>query len=168
MKIVEAAKRDLERYGHLVEEMDRTGHIDPAYRRPTVMQEARHLAEGQAESRTRVTCHLPVGNVGEERAFKKVIQYLRSLKDRHIGLSGYTFTDPSASQGFWWSQTEMEWIEDPIVLLMIDYKISLDNPKYSLADQIAELKQIIINSYKQYGSQQEEVWIVAQKLSRYA
>jgi DNA modification methylase len=57
VKIVEAAKCDPERYGKLVEEMDRTGRIDPTYRRLTIMQEAEWLAQEDTEGLgVRVIC----------------------------------------------------------------------------------------------------------------
>jgi hypothetical protein len=44
-----------------------------------------------------------------------VINYVRSQQKEHIGVTGYTFSDPTAFHGFWWSDHEEAWIEDQIV-----------------------------------------------------
>lgn len=41
---------------------------------------------GRAEDRTRVTCHLPLNNVAEEKAFKKVIGHLEAQRRKRIGV----------------------------------------------------------------------------------
>ena len=47
-------------------------------------------AAGEHEERTRVTCHLPINNTAEEKAFKKIVDYLDRLRRENIGVDGYT------------------------------------------------------------------------------
>lgn len=119
------------------------------------------------ENRTRATCHLPLRNEREEKAFKSVIAYLQKQRTKRIGVNGYTYSDPNAFFGFWWDSKKRRWIEDKIVLLMIDYKIPLSNPRETLAGKIAELKAQIRKAYERHGSPQDEEWVVTQRITRH-
>ena len=123
---------------------------------------------GQAEDRTRVTCHLPLNNAAEEKAFKKVISHLEAQRRKRIGVDGYTYSSPEAFYGRWWSSASKGWVGDKIVLLLVDYQIALTDQRVSLAETIAALRAIILDAYQTYGSPQEEVWVVAHHVTRQA
>ena len=126
------------------------------------------IASGEQEERTRVTCHLPVNNAAEEKAFKDIIAFLDRLRRQDIGVDGYTYSDPSAFSGRWTDQAPTgSWITDRISLLIIDFKIALTDPKTSLSEKVTELKTVIQQSYAKRGRPQDEVWVVAHKISRY-
>jgi hypothetical protein len=57
-------------------------------------------------------------------------------------------------------------MSDKIVLLIVDFKIDLADPKFSLTEEIARLKTVIHESYARYGRPQEEVWVVSHKITR--
>ena len=126
-------------------------------------------ATGEHEERTRVTCHLPINNAAEEKAFKDVIAYLEGLRRKKIGVDGYTYSDPSAFFGRWWSTPPLGsgWMSDKITLLIVDFKLALTNPTVSLSEQITELKDTIHRSYAKYGRLQEEVWVIAHRVTRH-
>jgi len=124
---------------------------------------------GEQEERTRVTCHLPINNAAEEKAFKEIITYLDRLRRQHIGVDGYTYSDPAAFFGRWWNvgAAQSGWVCDKITLLIVDFKIDLTNPQFSLSEKVAELKNTIHLSYAKYGRPQEEIWVVTHKVARY-
>ena len=125
-------------------------------------------AAGQQEDRTRVICHLPLNDIAEEKAFKVVIKYLDSQRRKRIGVDGYTYSGPDAFFGRWWSSERLDWIADHIVLLIVDYKIDLTDQRVSLSEKIAELKNVVHEAYGRYGRHQEEVWVVAHRVTRHA
>ncbi len=121
---------------------------------------------GLHEVRTRVMCHLPVNNSQEEKAFFKVLSYLRKLKDQGIAVSGWTTSTlrPAVFHGWWWSEEWEEWVRDDLVLCFVDYRLSLDDP--SVSERVQELKQTISKYYRLHRSPQEEVWVVAYQVMR--
>ena len=121
---------------------------------------------GLHEVRTRVMCHLPVNNSQEEKAFFKVLSYLRKLKDQGIGVSGWTTSTlrPAVFHGWWWSEQWEEWVRDDLVLCFVDYRLSLDDS--SLSERVQELKQTVSKCYRLHRSPQEEVWVVAYQVMR--
>jgi hypothetical protein len=123
-------------------------------------------ATGEHEERTRVICHLPLNSAAEEKAFKEVVAYVEAQREKKIGVEGYTYSDPKAFFGRWWS-VDNTWVSDKIVLLIIDYKIALTDPHASLSEMIRELKDTVHQSYAKYGRAQEEVWIVAFGVTRH-
>jgi hypothetical protein len=122
--------------------------------------------QGLHEVRTRVICHLPVNSGQEEKAFFKVLSYLRGLKDQGLGVSGWTTSTlrPAAFHGWWWSDDRQEWVRDDLVLCFVDYRMSFDDP--SLSERVAELKHTIRKWYRLHRSSQEEVWVVACQVIR--
>jgi hypothetical protein len=122
------------------------------------------------EERTRVTCHLPINNAAEEKAFKEIITHLDRLRRQKIGVDGYTYSDPSAFYGRWWNvgTPGIGWVSDRITLLMVDFKIDLTNTRISLAETVGDLKNTVHQAYAKYGRPQEEIWVVAHKVARYA
>jgi hypothetical protein len=126
-------------------------------------------ASGEHEERTRVICHLPINNAPEEKAFKDIINYLEGLRRKKIGVDGYTYSDPSAFFGRWWSTSPSGrgWMSDKITLLIIDFKIALTDPAVSLSEKITELKNTVQQSYAKYGRPQEEVWVIAHRVTRH-
>src|SRR5438128_10054084 len=125
-------------------------------------------ASGEHEERTRVTCHLPINNAAEEKAFKEIVQHVEGLRRKHIGVDGYTYSDPGAFFGRWYGGgSGRNWMSDKITLLIIDFKIALSDPAESLSEQITDLKNVIHRAYTKYGSPQEEVWVVAHRVTRF-
>ncbi len=122
--------------------------------------------QGLHEVRTRVICHLPVNSGQEEKAFFKVLSYLRGLKDQGLGVSGWTTSTlrPAAFHGWWWSDDRQEWVRDDLVLCFVDYRMPFDDP--TLSERVAELKQTIRKWYRLHRSSQEEVWVVAYQVIR--
>ena len=82
-------------------------------------------------------------------------------------MDGYTYSDPNAFFGRWWSAGQDNWMGDKIVLLIVDYQIELTRKKVSLSEKVAELKQKIHAAYRHYGREQEEVWVVAFRVTRH-
>lgn len=111
-------------------------------------------------------CHLPVNNGQEEKAFFRVLSYLRGLKDRGIGVSGWTTSSlrPAVFHGWWWSLEREEWVRDDLVLCFVDYHLAFDDR--SLSQRVEELKQTIRKWYRQHRSPQEELWVVAYQVIR--
>jgi hypothetical protein len=79
------------------------------------------LTTGQHEDRTRVICNLPVRDAREENAFNSIIGFLREQQKEGIGVSGYTFSARNTFYGYWWDQEHQCWVQDKIVLLIVDY-----------------------------------------------
>src|SRR5437016_9731286 len=98
------------------------------------------------EDRTRVVCHLPLNNAAEEKAFKDIIAFLEAQRKKRIGVEGYTYSDPNAFFGRWWTTSKTGWMSDKIVLLIADFKIALTDQHVSLSEKVAELKNIIYQS----------------------
>jgi hypothetical protein len=124
-------------------------------------------ATGEHEDRTRVICHLPLNDAEEERALKDIIAFLESQRKKKIGVEGYTYSDPSAFFGRWWSSSHTGWMSDSVVLLITDFKIALTDQHVSLGEKVAELKNTVHQSYEKYGRPQEEIWVVSFRVSRY-
>jgi len=122
--------------------------------------------QGLHEVRTRVICHLPVNTGQEEKAFFKVLSYLRGLKDQGLGVGGWTTSAlrPAAFHGWWWSEDRQEWVRDDLVLCFVDYRLAFDAPV--LSERVAELKRTIRKWYRLHRSSQEEVWVVAYQVIR--
>jgi hypothetical protein len=118
------------------------------------------------EVRTRVMCHLPVNNSREEKAFFRILSYLRKLKDQGIGVNGWTTSTvrPAVFHGWWWSEDRQEWILDDLVLCFIDYLMPLADS--ALSERVEDLKQTIRKCYRLHRSPQEEVWVVAYPVTR--
>ena len=115
-----------------------------------------------------MTCHLPINNAAEEKAFKAVANYLEGLRRKKIGVDGYTYSDPSVFFGRWWGATPSEngWMSDKITLLIVDFKVALTDST-ALSETITELKNVIQRSYVKYGRPQEEIWVIAHRITRY-
>ncbi|HVA48681.1 MAG TPA: hypothetical protein VNH11_20115 [Pirellulales bacterium] len=120
------------------------------------------------EPRTRVVFNLPVNDWGEEKAFYEVIGHLRGLKDRRSGVTGFTYSDPMPAvfTGFWWSDDQQIWMEDAIVIVMIDFSMPSPSARFSVSGEMTKLKRFISATYRRNGSRQEEVWIVAHRVTR--
>jgi len=88
-------------------------------------------------------------------------------REKKIGVEGYTYSDPNAFLGRWWSSSLPGWMSDKVVLLITDLKIALTDQHVSLGERIAELKNTIHQSYEKYGRPQEEIWIVSFRVSRH-
>ena len=122
---------------------------------------------GEHEARTRVTCNIPARNAAQEKAFKDIINHLQQQREQHIGVTGYTYSAPGTFYGFWWDEASAKWEPDYIILLMVDYQIPLEHPEHTLSEKVAELKTVIRDAFKKYGSEQTEVWVITHPVSRY-
>jgi hypothetical protein len=125
-------------------------------------------AAADHEDRTRVICHLPLNNAAEELALKDVIAHVEAQRRRRVGVDGYTYSDPTAFHGRWWQVEGRDWVGDQIVMLMVDYRISLTRKRVSLSGEIARLKKCIQDAYRKHGRPQEEIWVVAHRVTRHA
>jgi hypothetical protein len=121
---------------------------------------------GLHEDRVRVTCHLPLNNVREEKAVLRILRYLQRQRDRPIGVKGFSHSElrPAVFRGYWWSSRRQRWVEDKIVLLIVDYRLSFGAE--ALSHTVRDLKQNIRGCYQKCGSPQDEVWVVAQQVIR--
>jgi hypothetical protein len=121
---------------------------------------------GLYEDRTRVTCHLPLNNAKEEKAILRVLRYLKDQRNAAVGLKGFTHTEfrPSSFRGYWWNAKKRKWVEDKLVLCLIDYRIGFSDER--LSAKVEELKSAIRSAYRECGSPQEEIWVVAQQVIR--
>jgi hypothetical protein len=126
-------------------------------------------AQGEHEERTRVTCHLPINNAAEEKAFKAIVAHLDQLRRENIGVGGYTYSDPGVFFGRWWntSPTGSDWMSDKIALLVVDFRVALTDPTVSLSEKVTELKITIHQAYAKYSRPQEEVWVIAHRVTRF-
>lgn len=123
---------------------------------------------GFGDARTRVTVFLPVNDNSEEKAIRSVIDYLQQQRENRIPVTGFTRSQlPDAVfAGYWWSDTKSKWDEERVVSFTVDYGLLLDERQ--LARTLGRLRQVIERRYAQYGSVQEEIWIIAQRVVRYA
>ncbi len=121
---------------------------------------------GLHEERVRVTCHLPINTLSEETAVDGVLDYLKSLRAKPFGVKGFTRSQmrPATFIGYWWSSLKRRWVVDKLVVLTIDYK--LDFSDLLVSREIKSLKEEIRNCYRECGSPQEEVWVVAHQIYR--
>lgn len=111
-------------------------------------------------------CHLPLSSAAEDKAFNAVITYLQEQRKKHVGVTGYTYSQHGVFQGFWWSSKLQRWVDDSIVLLIVDYKVPQGNPENSLLEHFDKLKENIEEAYSRFGSPQEEVWVVTHWIDR--
>lgn len=120
------------------------------------------------EARTRVVFNLPVNSAGEEKALYEIIGYLQNQKDRQTGVTGFTYSDPipPVFTGYWWSDDEQVWMNDAIVMVLVDFKTPSGGATFSVAGEMTKLKRAISEAYRRNGSKQEEIWIVAHRVSR--
>jgi hypothetical protein len=123
------------------------------------------------EDRLRVICHLPVTHPGEEKALKAIMNYLRRQRTRRLGVNGFTLSKylPAAFKGYWYDETKPKgkrWVEEDVVLGIVDYKLPAPPQTVSLSGKIAELKMVIKESYDRYERPQDEVWVVAHPVIR--
>ena len=121
---------------------------------------------GLHEVRTRVTCNLPVNNWPEEQAFFAVLEYLKSLRNQAIGVSGFTHSmlRPAAYLGYWWPDDAQEPVRDRIVICTVDYRLEFSSQQ--LSQQVKSLKQSIRKWYRHFGSPQDEIWVIAHPVMR--
>jgi hypothetical protein len=121
---------------------------------------------GLYEERARVTCHLPLNNAREEKAVLRILRYLKEQRREPIGVKGFTHSEfrPSSFRGFWWDARRREWVEDKVVLCIVDYKLGFSDERLSV--KVEELKRTIREAYRKCGSPQDQVWVVAHPVIR--
>jgi hypothetical protein len=83
-------------------------------------------------------------------------------------VTGFTYSElmPAVFTGFWWSDAEQTWMDDGIVIMMVDFATPLGSTNWSVSGEMRKLKRFISAAYRRNGSQQEEVWIVAHCVTR--
>jgi hypothetical protein len=126
---------------------------------------------GLNEERVRVICHLPFNPQPKyDKAFRRVIKYIRSQRNAAIPITGYTHSDfrPCVFTGYWWGIPDAKrndrtardaWVGDHIVVLMIDLQTNLQDKR--LDRFVPRLKKEIKNIYGRYKCRQQEIWIIA-------
>lgn len=120
------------------------------------------------EKRTRVIFNLPFECRQEEKAINRIINYLQEQRIQRIGLEGFTYSllKNAVFRGCWWSAERQQWINDKIVIFIIDYNFGIEDPL--LIEHLRRLKEIISQAYRTYGRIQEEIWLVSHSILRYA
>lgn len=125
---------------------------------------------GLHEERVRVICHLPCGNDKEEHAFYDIIKYLQSQVDAEIPVTGYTHSAirPCPFFGYWFGKpprsprrAHRRWVEDKVVLMMIDYQLNFTDMRVSAL--VKALSEKLVVAYQENDCKQKEFWIVAQQ-----
>ncbi|HQU44462.1 MAG TPA: hypothetical protein PK867_16700 [Pirellulales bacterium] len=88
---------------------------------------------------------MPVNHAGELKALYDVVGYVQRMKDRRIGVTGFTFSEPlpAVFTGFWWSDEQHIWMEDAIVIMMIDFAAPSGSAKWSISGEMTKLKRFI-------------------------
>ena len=127
------------------------------------------VLQGLQEDRTRVTIFLPAQNMKHVRAIRKINVYLHSQrKSKSCQIKGFTTTVNQLTPyfGVWWSPKKKDWISEKVTLLTVDYAKRLDDK--NLENSMRRLKQAILDSYKHFGDEQEEIWMVASSVVRFA
>jgi hypothetical protein len=127
----------------------------------------RNKGSASIEERTRVICHLPLNNLSEEKAVLQVLGYLKEQRKDEIGVKGFTHTEfrPSSFRGYWWNGKRQKWVEDNLVLCIIDYKLGFSDAR--LSSTVQQLKDTVRTAYRESGSPQDEVWVVAEQVLRH-
>ncbi|HVA49320.1 MAG TPA: hypothetical protein VNH11_23345 [Pirellulales bacterium] len=102
------------------------------------------------------------------KAVYEVIAYVQQLNNRRLGVTGFTFSElmPAVLTGFWWSDDHGVWMEDDIVIVMVDFARPSAGAKWSVSGEMTKLKRFISSTCRRNGSRQEEVWIVAHRVTR--
>ena len=118
---------------------------------------------GLLERRTRVTTFLPTEKPNDTRAVLEVLRFLRNR--RTSGIGGFTTSlirDPSFT-GWWWD--EGNWVYESVVFMVIDYDLSSDDEK--LEKNLGDLHRAIHHAYEKYDRPQQEIWMIAERATRY-
>jgi hypothetical protein len=118
------------------------------------------------EDRLRVVLHLPLKDDEQERAVMEVTKYIQQrCQDESSGVEGYTASQlwPPIFSGYWWDKGQS--FDDRIVIYLLDFKIS---PGVAPSQEIRKLKEEIADLYKRLSVREEEVWVVAHQVIRYA
>jgi hypothetical protein len=122
------------------------------------------------EERTRVVLYLPNNNKAENRAVAKTIRYIQGLRKVKLGqgkVVGFTQSRfPQPFMGWWYSKNKKRFVPDKLDIIILDHELDVNNPK--LATDIEKLKNKVAQFYREKGSPQEEIWIVAHPVWRYA
>lgn len=123
--------------------------------------------KGLHDSRTRVTLFLPLVNPRHEKAIYDIIDYLKSKRDDPVPVTGFIRSNIRnlAYAGYWWSDENSCWVDESNISFVIDFGLDFDSIK--LPSTLEELKRTISDKYEQYGSRQEEIWVIAYSVKRY-
>lgn len=122
---------------------------------------------GIHEERTRLWLYLPHNNPQEALVFFQVIDLLQAKRTAVPPITGFTHSRPIPSPyvGWWWSDDQQMWIEDVLVLVVIDYERKIHDR--NLPAELEALKQEMAQLYTAANSRQEEIWLVAHPVWRY-
>ena len=102
------------------------------------------------------------------KAMRAILDDLQRQRKSRIPITGCTrsqFPD-AVFAGYWWSETRSTWDAEHVLSCMIDDGFPLDNRP--LARTLGRLRQVMAPRYAQYGSVQEDMWIIAQRVERYS
>jgi hypothetical protein len=127
---------------------------------------------GPYEERVRVSCHLPCSKPGEAAAIRAIFRQLyrqRAAKNPVTGFTHSLLRQPTF-RGWWFGadrddpKQKPKWIEDKIVLLIIDYLLDPDSKEL---DKITDgLQEVLRKAYIDNGRSQTEFWITTQAVAR--
>lgn len=95
---------------------------------------------------------LPLNNEQQALAIEKFVEYLQAhAESDDLRVEGFTMSDPLAPPwaGYWYSADERQWIEDRIVLCMIDFR--LRNGRTSTPRCMLEIKRVVAGLYRNYA-----------------
>jgi len=119
------------------------------------------------ENRTRVFLHLPSKTSGQKTAVSRIIDFLRGQKNNPTHpVNGFTFTPRSLPTfyGLWFDHVNKQWIEEPIVIVIIDYECGHEGDGFGTVT--AKLRTTVVDAYVQHKCKQQDVWIVVHPLLR--
>jgi hypothetical protein len=109
-----------------------------------------------------------LNNADEERAIQAIVEYLHQQRKSRVPVTGFTYSQIPLAVFFgeWWND-DLNIVErEPVVLFVVDYPVPLRDRR--LNQTIRRLHQAIKKRYEDYCRPQQEIWITAQQILRYA
>lgn len=119
------------------------------------------------EYRLRIVCFLPSNNEQQATAVHKFVEYLKNPINNDIPVGGFTVSDPLWPMwiGHWYSPEKRQWVEDRIVLCLIDLQLAQGAAVAPVS--LIHLKRVIACMYRDCAGAEEEIWITAQQIFRH-
>jgi hypothetical protein len=121
---------------------------------------------GLIETRTRVSFFLPAHKSNELKAVREVAEYLETQQQEGT-VTGFTRSSilQPVFVGAWWNEALKAWQRERVSLFIIDYQYGLE--EMEMEKVLSGLKENVARIYKERGSAQDELWIIAQGGTRY-
>lgn len=108
---------------------------------------------------SRITLCLPVNSVEERAAASEAIELIRN---NYEGLT-HSVVRPHVFEGYWWKKT---WHQDKICWLTVDINFPLASPELDL--DLAIIKTLVDELYKEVGREQREIWLTAHPVANFS